>query len=435
MEIPKTRYASSGDIRIAYQVHGSGEQDLLFSGGSASNIETVWNLPEAVRFFERLRRFARVIFFDRRDSGVSDPIRDDLTLEAHVADALAVMEAAGVERPVLLGATDSARAFATLAAVHPDRAAGLIAIAASPGLARDARPAIAEVMARAIADPDWPEGVVDIFAPEWADDPERRDRLVRYIRTSATPRQAERLFRMSTNTEINDVLPLVQAPTLVIGPQGSPMLPVEATREFADLIPGAKFTEISGASSMIYPLDVDRLADLIEEFVTGRAPIPATSRVLSTVLFTDLVSSTERASELGDAAWSALLEKHHGSARAAVERHGGETVKTLGDGVLATFPGPAQAVRCAGQIIAEARSLSLEVRSGVHTGEVEVGNDDISGLAVHVAARIMGLAGAGEVLASRTVRDLVVGSELSFADRGEHELKGIEEPWPVYALK
>lgn len=435
MEIPKTRYASSGDIRIAYQVHGSGEHDLLFSGGSTSNIETVWNLPEAVRLFERLRRFARVIFFDRRDTGVSDPIRDDLTLEAHVADALAVMEAAGVERPVLFGGTDSARAFATLAAVHPDRVAGLIALAASPGLARDAQPGLVEGLARAIADPDWPEGVVDMFAPEWADDPERRDRLVRYVRTSATPRQAERLFRMSISTEITDVLPLVQAPTLVIGPQGTPIPPIAATREFADLIPGAEFSEIAGAASLIYALDVDQVADLIEEFVTGRAPVPATNRVLATVLFTDLVGSTERASELGDAAWSSLLDRHHASARAAVERHGGETVKTLGDGVLATFPGPAQSARCASLIIAEARSQGLEVRSGVHTGEVEVGTEDISGLAVHVAARIMGLAGAGEVLVSRTVRDLVVGSELSFTDRGEHELKGIAEPWPVYALQ
>lgn len=212
------------------------------------------------------------------------------------------------------------------------------------------------------------------------------------------------------------------------------MPPAGATREFADLIPGAEFAEIPGASSMIYALDIDQLADLIERFVTGRAPLPATNRVLATVLFTDLVGSTERASKLGDAAWSAVLDRHHGSARAAINGHDGEMVKTLGDGVLATFPGPAQAVRCAGQIIAEAGSQGLEVRSGVHTGEVEVGTDDISGLAVHVAARIMGLAGAGEILVSRTVRDLVVGSELSFTDRGEHELKGIEEPWPVYAL-
>jgi class 3 adenylate cyclase len=186
---------------------------------------------------------------------------------------------------------------------------------------------------------------------------------------------------------------------------------------------------------MIYALDVDLLADLIEEFVTGRAPAPETNRVLASVLFTDLVSSTERASGMGDAAWSALLDRHLSSVRAAVGRYEGETVKTLGDGVLATFSGPAQAVRCAEQIVAEAKSMGLEVRSGVHTGEVEAGADDISGLAVHLAARIMALSGAGEILVSRTVRDLVVGSELSFADRGEHELKGIPESWRVFALQ
>jgi class 3 adenylate cyclase len=434
VEIPKTRYASSGDIRIAYQVHGSAEPVLLFSGGSTSNIETVWSLPEAVRFFERLRRFARVIFFDRRDTGVSDPIREDLTLEAHVADALAVMDAVGVERPVLFGAADSARAFATLSAVHPDRVAGLIALAASPGLARDAPPEFADRVAQATADPDWPEGIVDMFAPEWAGDPERRGRLIRYLRTSSTPRQAMRVLRMSSSTDVSEVLPLVQAPTLVIGPREATLPPVEASREFADLVPEAEFREISGAATMIYALDVDELADVIEEFVTGRAPAPSTNRMLATVLFTDIVSSTERASELGDAAWGALLDRHHASARAAVGRHGGETVKTLGDGVLATFPGPAQAIRCASQITAESRSQDLEVRSGVHTGEIEASSGDISGLAVHLAARIMGLAGAGEILASRTVRDLVVGSELRFADRGEHQLKGIDEPWHVYAL-
>ncbi len=241
-------------------------------------------------------------------------------------------------------------------------------------------------------------------------------------------------MKMSINTDVSDVLPLVQVPTLVIGPRDSPLLPVTAVRQFAELIPGAEFREIPGDATMIYALDVDLLADLIEEFVTGRAPEPVTSRALASVLFTDLVGSTERASALGDAAWSELLERHHAKTRSAVERHGGETVKTLGDGVLATFTGPAQAVRCAGEIIAAAESQGLGVRSGVHTGEVEVGPDDVAGLAVHLAARIMGQAEAGETLVSRTVRDLVVGSELRFSDRGEHELKGIEELWHLYAV-
>ena len=435
MQIPETHYAPSSDLLIAYQAFGSGPHDVLLNSGPASNVETVWSLPEAVELFERLGRFARVILFDRRDTGISDPYRDDLTLEAHVADALAVMDEVGTEQPVLVGSTEGARSMAALAATHPKRAAGLIALAPSVrGGAADA-PELAERIVDDIARKDWPDRMVGYYAPEWFEDPVRRDRISRYIRTIATPRQARRLLALSLSSDISEVLPHVQTRTLVVWPRDCSFLPEEGARDFAEMIPGAAYREVPGAAVFTYAFEIDVLADLIEEFVTGHAPIPATNRVLSTVLFTDLVSSTERASELGDAAWSALLEKHHGSARAAVERHGGETVKTLGDGVLATFPGPAQAVRCAGQIISEARSLGLEVRSGVHTGEVEVGSDDISGLAVHVAARIMGLAGAGEVLASRTVRDLVVGSELSFADRGEHELKGIEEPWPVYALQ
>jgi class 3 adenylate cyclase len=434
MQAPATRYASSGGVQIGYQVHGSGEHDLVFSGGSTSNIETVWSLPEAVRFFERLRRFARVVFFDRRDTGVSDPIGEDLTLEAHVADALAVMDDVGVERPILFGASDTARAFATLAATYPERAGGLIALTASPALVGDTEPEIAERIARGIADARYPEGYLDLFAPEWADDAERRARLARYFRTSATPAQAQRVFRMSIESDVSDVLPLVQAPALVIGPRDCAVTPPAAVREFARLIPDADFREIPGAATMIYALDVDGLADLIEEFVTGSAPAPLTSRVLASVLFTDLVDSTARASELGDSAWTALLDRHHGAARSTVERHGGETVKTMGDGVLATFPGPAQAVRSAGEIAADARSLGLAVRSGVHTGEVEAGAGDVSGLAVHLAARIMALAEADEVRVSRTVRDLVVGSELRFTDRGEHRLKGFDEPWQIYAL-
>ena len=273
-----------------------------------------------------------------------------------------------------------------------------------------------------------------MFAPEWADDPMRRDRLIRYVRTSVTPRQARRLLKMSASSDLSEVLPLVQAPTLVLAPKDGQAVPAEAVREFAELIPAADYREIPGAALIFYALDLDLLADQIEEFVTGTAPAPVTNRVLASVLFTDLVGSTKRASELGDAAWSELLERHHAQARSAVEQHGDETVKTLGDGVLATFPGPAQAVRCAEEIIAAAESQGLEVRSGAHTGEVEVGADDVAGLAVHLAARIMGKAEAREILVSRTVRDLVVGSELRFTGRGEHELKGIDEPWHLYAV-
>ena len=434
MEIPQTHYARSGDLLIGFQVFGSGPHDVLLNGGPASNVETVWNLPEAVRLFERLARFARVILFDRRDTGVSDPVGDDLTLEAHVADAIAVMDAAGVERPVLVGSTEGARSLAALAAMHPERAAGLIALAPSVrGGAWESTEA-EERFVHDITSGSWPDRIVDFYAPEWSEDPVRRDRVARYIRTITTPRQARRLLTLSLTSDISEVLPLVQARTLVVWPRDSKVLPEASVREFARLVPGAGYREVPGAAAFTYALRIDVIADLVEEFVTGAAPEPATSRVLASVLFTDLVGSTERAAELGDAAWSKLLERHHAQARQAVDSHDGRTVKTLGDGVLATFSGPAQSVRCAQQIIAAGRADGLEVRSGVHAGEVELGSDDISGLAVHLAARILDLAQAGEVLVSRTVRDLVVGSELRFADRGEHELKGIEERWRVYAL-
>ena len=350
-----------------------------------------------------------------------------------MADSLAVIDAVDAERPVLLGSSDGARTVAAVAAMHPERAAGLIAVAGSVRGGAVVAQEVAEQVVGTIADRTWPEGIIDLFAPEWAEDPERHDRFVRYIRTAATPRQAGRLLRMSLNSDVSEVLPLVQAPTLVLHPRGS-VHPAESSREFARLIPGAEYREIEGASTFFYALDTEVLAGTIEEFVTGSAPPPPSSRMLASVLFTDLVDSTARAAAMGDRQWGGLLRRHHERVSEAVDGHGGRTVKTLGDGVLATFAGPAQAARCAERIVREAAGDGLEVRSGVHTGEVEVSSDDVAGLAVHLAARIMALAGGGEVLVSRTVRDLVVGSELSFTYRGEHQLKGIDEPWQLYSL-
>jgi class 3 adenylate cyclase len=429
---PETHYARSGELAIAYQVHGDGPYDLVFSGTVASNVETVWDLPEAHRLFERLGGFARVIRFDRRDTGISDPIKDDLTLEAHASDALAVMDAVGAERPVLLGGSDGARSLAALAALHPNRVGRLIAVAATARGGAVAAPEVAEAAARSLAGLDWPGSVMDLWAPEWAHDPVRRDRANRYIRTSATPRQARRLIEMSLRSDLSDVLPVIQVPTLVLWPENAPGEEAMC-REFADLIPGATYQLLPGSALLLYALDVDLLADVIEEFVTGTVPRPPSSRVLASVLFTDLVESTAHARRVGDRAWSDLLERHHAAIGAAVVGHGGEVVKNLGDGVLAVFSGPAQAVRCARRIAGDARAAGLELRSGIHAGEVERGDGDIAGLAVHLAARIMGRAGAGEVLVSRTVKDLVVGSELRFEARGEHLLKGFDEPWTVFA--
>jgi class 3 adenylate cyclase len=435
VKIPDTHYVRNGEIAIAYQVHGEGRYDLVMSGSTASNLETVWHLPQAHELFERLGRFTRVIRFDRRDTGVSDPIRDDLTLEAHTADALAVMDAVAAERPVLFGGLDGSRSLAALAATRPERAAGLIAVQPSAKGGAAAAPELAAAISESLADPEWPRKLMPAWVPDAVNDPVALERFTRYVRTSTSPRQARRLFEMSLQSDITDVLPHVQCPSLVILPSGpSATLPPEPSREFADLIPGAHLREIPGGSAIMYALDVALLADIVEEFITGTAPAPVSNRVLATVLFTDLVDSTKRAAALGDRRWAELLNAHHRSAEDAVTRHGGRMVKRLGDGILATFAGPAQAVRCAQALRAAERQRDLEIRNGIHTGEVELLGDDVAGLAVHLAARIMDRAGAGEILVSRTVRDLVVGSELEFADRGEHELKGISERWQLYAV-
>jgi class 3 adenylate cyclase len=435
VEIPETHYARSGELAIAYQVHGTGDHDLLLNGGSASNIQTFWSIPEAVRMFERLGEFARVIRYDRRDSGLSDPIRDDLTLEAHADDALAVMDATDARRPVLMGSLDGARSLALLAATRPERVGGLIAFSPSPRGGAASSPELADSAAQAIADlSDWPGPLTRLYAPQWAADPVRNERLRRLFQASVTPRQATRLLRMSLISDISEALPLVQAPTLVIHPRDLKLVPADVVREFTDLIPGARLREIPGDAAVAFALDVELIADIVEEFVTGAAPAPPTNRILATVLFTDLVDSTRRAARSGDRAWASVLDRHLAAIRAAVEAHGGSTIKTTGDGVLALFTGPAQGARCAAQVIADAHDLGLDVRTGLHTGEVERTSDDVTGLAVHLAARITSLASAGEALVSSTVRDLVIGSELTFTDRGEHEFKGIPNRWSLYAV-
>src|SRR4051795_11659901 len=433
MGLPQTHYARSGELAIAYQVHGDGDVDLLFSGSIASNVETSWALPEAAQLFERLGRFARVIRFDRRDSGCSDPYMSDLTLEAHADDALAVMDAVGVERPVLLGALDGGRSLAVLAATRPERVGALIAIGSSPLGAAALSPDVSGEIDRALPTEDWPNSALAIFAPNWCDDPVRRERLARYICTAVTPRQARRLLSLSLTSDVTDVLPHVQAPTLVVRGRDGAWPPPDAVRRFAELIPGAEYRELPGTAVLVYALDPDLVADTIQEFVTGTAPEPVSSRVLASVLFTDIVGSTERAARSGDRAWSEVLDRYLAASDAAVTAHGGETIKTTGDGVLALFTGPAQGVRCAQRIISDSGDLCLSVRSGLHTGEVERTSDDVAGLAVHLAARITHEAHASEILVSRTVRDLVIGSDLTFPDRGEHELKGIPDQWALYS--
>jgi len=428
---PKTRYARSGDLRIAYQVHGSGPHDIVFIGGTQASVETAWQFPEAMRLFERLGRFARVIRFDRRDHGLSDPA-DDLTLEAIAADALAVMDAVGAERPVLLSGLDGARSLAVLAATHPDRAGALVALSPSARSLILDDEELTSAAATAVADGELAASA-GLFAPRYVADPVRADRLERSMQSTVTPLQVKRFMQMTLASDVTSVLPLVQAPTLVLHPVDA-VIPADSARAFADLIPGAQFRGFPGADLFVYVLDPDPLADMIEEFVTGTAPAPVTDRVLATVLFTDLVDSTQRAARTGDRAWTGIFDRYLAATRTIVGEHDGQMIKTTGDGVLALFTGPAQGVRCANRLSAEARDLGLEQRAGLHTGEVERSSDDVAGLAVALTARITSLAGAGEILVSRTVKELVIGSELTFTDGGEHELKGIPDRWSIWAL-
>jgi len=428
---PKTRYARSGNLWIAYQVHGSGAHDIVFIGGTQANLKTTWQFPEAVRLFERLGRFARVIRFDRRDHGLSDAA-EDLTLEAFAADALAVMDAVGAQRPVLLSGLDGARSLAVLAATHPDRVGALIALSPSVRSLILDDDELTSAVTSAAAAGDLAASA-RLLAPRYVADPVRADWLERSIKSTVTPLQAERFMRMTLASDVTSVLPLVQAPTLVLHPVDA-VIPADSVREFADLIPNAEFRGLPGADLFIYVLDPDPLADMIEEFVTGTAPAPVTDRVLATVLFTDLVDSTQRAAQTGDRVWAGILDRHLAATRAAVSAHHGQTIKTTGDGVLALFTGPAHGVRCAQRVSVESRDLGLALRAGLHAGEVERSSDDVAGLAVALAARIMSLAGAGEILVSRTVKDLVIGSELAFTHCGEHELKGIPDRWSIYAL-
>jgi class 3 adenylate cyclase len=426
---PQTRYARSGELAIAYQAHGAGDHELLMSVGGTSNIGAMWDLPGGERLLGRLGQFARVVCYDRRDSGLSDSVKEDLTLEAHAADALAVIDAAGLQRPVLFGSLDGARALALLAATRPERVGGLVAL--SPTV-RGAAASSPEVNVGVDLD-NFPGEFGARIAPGWRADPTRWDKLTRYLQSCSTPGQAERLFRLSLTSDIGAVLPLIQTPTLAVHPRDLRFVTTEAVRGFTELIPGARLREMPGDAGVIFALDVGLIADIVEEFVAGRAPAPATNRVLATVLFTDLVDSTRRAAQSGDRAWSEVIKRHLDQARTAVAAQGGETIETTGDGLLALFTGPGEGVRCAKQVIDDARGLGLEVRSGIHTGEVERGADGVAGLAVHLAARIMALGRASEILVSGTVRDLVIGSELTFAESGEHELKGVPGRWTIWA--
>ena len=437
---PETRYAKSGDLNIAYQVVGEGPLDLIYVPGWISNVELNWEEPAHAHVLERLAGFSRLILFDKRGTGLSDPVRLDAlpTLEERLDDVRAVLDAVGCDQAALFGFSEGGLMSVLFAATYPQRitALALYGVFAkrvwSPEYPWAPKPDDRE---REIAELErnWSERMdLEQLAP--SEDDAFKDRLATYFRRSASPGAAVALMRMNTQIDVRDVLPTIQAPTLVMHRTHDRDVKVEEGRWIAGQIPGAKFVELPGDSHTLWAGNTDEIVDEIEEFLTGTRRGPEPDRVLATVLFTDIVGSSEQATKLGDRRWRELLERHHLLVRQQLERYQGRELDTAGDGFMATFDGPARAIRCATAIESGVRGIGLEVRAGVHTGECELFADKVAGLAVHTGARVAGLAGPGEVLVSQTVKDLVAGSGISFVERGAHELKGVPGEWRLYSV-
>jgi pimeloyl-ACP methyl ester carboxylesterase len=438
---PRTQYARSGDVHIAYQVVGDGPFDLVFVSGWVSHVELAWEEPSLARFLERLASFSRLILFDKRGTGLSDRVPDAAlpTLEQRMDDLRAVMDAVGSERAALFGFSEGGNMSMLFAATYPERTRALATFGMfakriwSPDYpwapTPEQRAKEYEVVAR-----EW-GNMMDLsnYAPSAIGDAAFAERLATYFRRAASPGSAVALLRMNTQIDIRHVLPAIHVPTLVMHRVDDQDAKIEEGRYIAERIPNARLVEFPGGDHLPWVGEQDGILDEVQEFLTGtRAPVQS-DRVLATVLFTDIVGSTAHAARLGDHEWRALLERHNAIARDAFARFRGREVNSTGDGFVATFDGPARAVRCACAIRDALRPLGLELRAGAHTGEIELAGEDIAGIGVHIAARIASAASSGEVLVSSTVKDLVAGSGLTFDDRGAHALAGVPEAWHLYA--
>ena len=440
---PPTRYARSGRVHIAYQVIGQGPMDLVFVPGWLSHLESGWEEPGLARFLERLATFSRLILFDKRGTGLSDrvPETELPTLEQRMSDVQAVMEAVGLERAALLGVSEGGPMCALFAVTYPERTTALIMYGSYPRWVRAddypwALTREQHEQAMAVYERRWGEPIgLKVFAPSTAADEGFRQRWARLLRQSASPAAAVALYRMNIEIDIRHVLPTIHVPTLLIHRSGDLLVDVAGSRFMSERIPGARLVELPGADHLWWVGDSDAIVDEIEEFLTGARHVAEPDRVLATVLFVDMVGSTERAVEMGDRRWREVLTGYREAVRRELGRFRGREVDTAGDGLLATFDGPARAVRCACSVKEAVRSLGLEVRAGLHTGEVELMGDRVAGIAVHIGARVGALADAGGVLVSSTVKDLVAGSGLRFADRGAHVLKGVPGEWRLFAVE
>jgi class 3 adenylate cyclase len=442
--VPRVHYAKSGRLNIAYQTLGDGAVDLVVCPGWVTHLDLQWDVRPLARFWERLASFSRLILFDKRGTGLSDGIDPSQlpTLEERMDDIRAVMDAVGSERAVLLGTLGGGAMCGLFAATFPERTRGLILYGSFATWDRDVG------LVRRLADTwesglerielEWgSEGVaVAMWAPSLLNDEESSQAYLRLARAALSPGAARSYVELGYQMDWTDVLPRVDARTLVMHRTGDLIVPATFGKTLADAIPGARYVELPGLDHLMWAGDSEQVLDEIEAFLGSVDRMPsdlgaAHTRALATVLFTDVVGSTDHAARLGDRAWKQLLERHNAAVRACLARYRGQEVDTAGDGFFASFDGPARAVRCALEIREALRPVGLEVRAGVHTGEVETIDGKVGGMGVVIGARVGALAGAGEVLVSSTVRDLVVGSELQFEDAGSHELKGVPGTWQL----
>jgi class 3 adenylate cyclase len=437
---PIARYAKSGDVNIAYLAEGDAPLDMVWISPWISQVEYLWAEDSLGRVMDRFKKFSRVITFDRRGSGLSDPLSGAPTLEEQMDDVIAVMDAAGSKRAAIAGTLEGGPMAALFAATHPDRVSHLVLYAtfaratSAPGYdwtwsAEERQMHMDEAVAH------WGEGLVATgVAPSQAGDPDFVEWAARLERLAASPATIRRIFDLIGEIDVRDILPSIRVPTLVMHRREDTFIHLEHSRYIAEHIPDARLVLLEGGDNMFSIGDAEGLVGEIEEFLTGERHEVESDRMLATVLFTDICGSTERAAQVGDRSWRYMLERHDALFRRALDRHRGREVKRTGDGFLATFDGPARAIRCAADVTDSIGSIGIQVRAGLHTGELEVMDGDLGGLAVHIAARVMDQAGPNEVLVSSTVKDLVVGSGIEFEERGEHELRGVPGEWRLFSV-
>jgi len=437
MEAP-IRYARSGDVHIAYRIFGDGPRDIVLIPGTLSHVELLWEVPSNEHLLKRLTAFARVIVFDKRGQGLSDRVAEQ-TLEERTGDVRAVMDAAGSERATIYGWSEGGPMCLMFAATYPERTSALVLYGTFASMRNEPWGVTREGLDKFLGqlDKHWGEGALLLLnAPSRRNDRAFLQWFARIERAAASPGSVLTLIRANYEIDVRHLLPAIRVPTLILHRSGDELVPVRTGRYLAEHIPGAKYAEIPGADHLVLDQETqDVIADQIEEFITGERRRLEPDRVVATVMFTDIVGSTQRAAEVGDGRWRELRGNWHTVMRKELTAFRGREVDTAGDGLLATFDGPARAIRCACSVRERVRALGLQVRTGLHTGECELVGDGVVGIAVHIGARVAALAGPDEVLVSSTVRDLVAGSGLQFVDRGTHSLKGVPDDWRLFAVQ